>query len=977
MPDWNAWATRIKWILVCLVFFALPFILTTYGLGTIWDAQEEASLERAYQSLDATLISIRRSEGTDKYLEMLLTRFGLRLDKAKPLQLASDRFRGVRAFKARFSELLHFTFVDSEGNLIPSLTDGDPSKAMIKRLHAVTRACALDRPEKDNLLSTYFSLIKNFVGQVSSKEQILRGHRTIFEVGIEDNDRYFYYSVGSWGAFYVHIARPYDWSTLPIRDTTRRAALVLKKRGVEIGLEDASRLSPDLPTDLSFALAEFGKSSRPHFTVGERIFSVMGTGGTWRLWAARSRSSALDLRVRRVLYTLAGTMLFGFLAFLSQGVMVCGRQFTFSIRRRLIILFAFAGGLPLAVVVLSGWDYLNEKFVAKVRAAHDQSERSLLAFDTRFPQIRGMMEVNLRRIVSSCRYEIPRQQTRTQHLLKYLAIRYSAADMILLDKQGKTVWDKDEFVVKAKTQQNRKILGAMIKNIVGMLNREESDGKPDAASMIMESVGGMDSPIVQLARSLTSIFDFNVAGNRNWTFFYPLRNKEKVVSHMVGTLWNANGLEQHYLKTYLLAAQRDMPDTKLLAVNLKRRVNVPSTYPVSQRLLKFIQELGQRQNLTIGSMKMGQRNYLLTGVKPKELSENLLIAIYDDTAIRSEINKMRERLWGFTALSAAISIFLGFLLSNRFLTPIGQLSDGVQAIQDRKFTHRVPTGESDELGQLALTFNNVMEGLSELEVGRIVQESLFPDAGVITGEYLIHGVTSFASELGGDYYDLQSLPDGRVLILIGDVSGHGVPAALVMAMAKAIVERECEVGNTRPEDILGSIHRVMFKTLKRKRMMTCFLALLDPKTNQLHVANAGHNYPYLFRGNEPPAVLSKSSFPLGSRKTLTLVPATVNMMPDDWVLFYTDGLVEATVAENPLGYDSMLAGVRQRLSGSPKNVCEEVFKWHRGLTGTGPQEDDITVVFLHRAPSARTDSSKAMADGSPILQASPVSTSSI
>ena len=352
-----------------------------------------------------------------------------------------------------------------------------------------------------------------------------------------------------------------------------------------------------------------------------------------------------------------------------------------------------------------------------------------------------------------------------------------------------------------------------------------------------------------------------------------------------------------------------------------------------------------RQSTTIGRLGGRKHDWLITGIKPKTMTTFYLVALASDAPIRAEIGKMRNQLWGFAAVAALISVFLGVILSQRFLVPIRDLAQGVEAIQVREFKHRVPFTEGDELGDLARTFNSVMEGLSDLEVARIVQESLFPSGKLIAGAFEVYGTSRSSSELGGDYFDLQQLHDGRVLVLIGDVSGHGVPSALVMAMAKALVERESET-NPHPVNLLEVVHRILFRTLKRKRMMTCFLALLDPPNRLLTYSNAGHNFPILYRDGEEPRFLENKSFPLGSVKRNRFTPDDLILQPGDRLLLYTDGLVEAKMGDEMIGYNRMSKVVRQFLHDDAQASCEAVVNWHIGLTGDGPQEDDITLVLL-------------------------------
>lgn len=971
MPNWELWGRWIRWILACLVFFILPFLLVGYGLGTIWETRESNSISEAYDRLDAIALAVRRRENPEEYLAKQLTALYLHCQRLGDIvSVRRDLEKGIRALKKRFPNMLRFTITNDRGELVSELCDGTPPKDfLIKKLHGIMVRKFTGDNGVDQTAKSLFPMFKSFLGQVSTPEILLRLDQDLVSVGLGDEDRYFYRAISRWGGLFVHVSRTIDWDLIAVRDLCRRIQILRPQPGIELGCHDISGSFDGYPGDLAQALGDFHRSTNPHIHAGNRLFSIMAFSNTGRLWIARSRKDALNLDGQRLAFTLIGSLLFGVFAIVSFRVMVRGDTFAISMRRQLVALFGFAGGLPLAVVIFTGWDYLDAKWNTRMRQSHDENIRALQAFDTRFPQTRGTLEVQLQRFMKNRRYDTPQHQKRLHEQLAAIKKRFNPGDVTIFNFDGKVTWDeviwRKELGPESKASQNKKIMGQLIRNIMSTLNEKyktEEDKRNDEkqsggmASFLLESLGGMDNPAQTLARNLMRIFDFNIAGNNNWTYFHPIRRPNGFAEIMVGIVWNRNNLDEYYLRNYLLRAQRDLPDTRLFALNPKRNSQFPKEFPLAKKLWKFQRELLLRQNVTIGTLRIGGRSYLLSGIKTKEMSENFLIAIRDDWRIRREIDTLRHRLWAFSALSGFISLFLGVLLSQRFLKPIGDLSAGVQAIQERKFDHRVPPGEADELGDLARTFNRVMEGLSELEVGRIVQESLFPIGGISVDEYRIYGTTCSASELGGDYFDLQKLKDGRVLILIGDVSGHGVPAALVMSMAKAIVERECEDSPT-PASVLEAVHRIMLKTLKRKRMMTCFLAILDPKTHELHIANAGHNYPYLFAPGKPPTPISKSSMPLGSKKILNLVPETLTLAPGETVLCYTDGLIEAQQGGQPLGYDRVMAAVDERLEGDPETVCRNIFSWHRSLTGEGPQEDDITLVLLRRlGPGDAADS---------------------
>ncbi len=340
--------------------------------------------------------------------------------------------------------------------------------------------------------------------------------------------------------------------------------------------------------------------------------------------------------------------------------------------------------------------------------------------------------------------------------------------------------------------------------------------------------------------------------------------------------------------------------------------------------------------------------YLVTGVRGVELSEYHLIAVTRDDLIRAELTRIRWSLGSMALGMLAIALSVGATLARSFLGPVGNLSLGVAALRSRQFDRRVPVLDRDELGDLAATFNEMMEGLADLEVARIVQESLFPNTALTAPGATVFGSCLPAAQVGGDYYDYFTLPGDRLAIIIGDVSGHGVGAAMVMAMAKALFALEV-AAETDPAQLLGRINNVFLATIKRKKMMTCFFALCELRTGRMFVSNAGHNPPLLVRGTTV-TMLELNQAPLGIRARPNYKNAEFMLEPGDTVLFYTDGLVEAVGHDGTqLGTSELMARLPAMLGSDPQATEGALRAWHNRVVRPGPQDDDISLVVLQLA----------------------------
>jgi hypothetical protein len=250
---------------------------------------------------------------------------------------------------------------------------------------------------------------------------------------------------------------------------------------------------------------------------------------------------------------------------------------------------------------------------------------------------------------------------------------------------------------------------------------------------------------------------------------------------------------------------------------------------------------------------------------------------------------------------------------------------------------------------LALELADRIRVRDELEVARELQEDLLPhDVPPIPGYDFAHSYRT-ANEVGGDYYDLTPLPDGRVALLVGDASGHGMAAGLVMAIANATLKTALDLDPT-PKRVIELLNRTLCRTGTKRTFMTVFYALLDPGTGEMEYVCAGHPFPLLRRADGTVEELGCGGLPLGMREPLDLCAERAVMQPGDLLLLYTDGLAEAldTNGKEAFGYPRITALTRD--GGSPRTVHERILHAFDRHVGTEPLKDDLTLLVAARLP---------------------------
>ena len=238
----------------------------------------------------------------------------------------------------------------------------------------------------------------------------------------------------------------------------------------------------------------------------------------------------------------------------------------------------------------------------------------------------------------------------------------------------------------------------------------------------------------------------------------------------------------------------------------------------------------------------------------------------------------------------------------------------------------------------------------ELETARRIQSSILPELPPsLHGVEIAHAYLP-ASEVGGDFYDVLALEDGRVAVAVGDVAGHGVSSGLVMAMAKSALA----VQATFDPDVAAvfrTLNRTIFQTARKRLLATLCYALIDPRRRELLYASAGHLFPYRISTAGKVESLESVAYPLGVRGELRVEPQLVELEPGDTLFLFSDGLVEARPenSDQLFGFDRLEQSLARHAQRGPEGLRDGVLADVERHTGNVPREDDQTILVLRLA----------------------------
>ncbi len=239
----------------------------------------------------------------------------------------------------------------------------------------------------------------------------------------------------------------------------------------------------------------------------------------------------------------------------------------------------------------------------------------------------------------------------------------------------------------------------------------------------------------------------------------------------------------------------------------------------------------------------------------------------------------------------------------------------------------------------------------EMEIAREVQQRFFPQRLPQIPGLSLAGMCRPAFEVGGDYYDLIEMDDGRIGVAIGDISGKGISAALLMASLRASLRGMTLESPSDLAKMMAKVNRLVYEASANNRYATFFFATYNPATCDLWFVNAGHNPPFLMRaqanGDMNPLRLETGGLVVGLLPDAQYQEQCIRMQAGDVLLTYTDGISEAMTADDEeWGEERMFAAADAARHGSADDILHAIFQAADRFTAEAPQHDDMTLLIM-------------------------------
>jgi sigma-B regulation protein RsbU (phosphoserine phosphatase) len=315
-----------------------------------------------------------------------------------------------------------------------------------------------------------------------------------------------------------------------------------------------------------------------------------------------------------------------------------------------------------------------------------------------------------------------------------------------------------------------------------------------------------------------------------------------------------------------------------------------------------------------------------------------------------------------------VAAFIGFRLTRSITHTVDKLYGATERVKKGDFSYRIRIPSSDQISALGEAFDSMTASVerllreseeklrleNELEIAREVQSQLFPRAAPEVPGLTLYGVCKAARSVSGDYYDFLKVGENRVGLVLGDVSGKGISAALLMAAIQFALRAQfydgfAATGASHPStfstaEVVSRLNLQLYENTPREKYATFFFAIYDAATRSLTYTNAGHLAPVLFRRGKVER-LRVGGTVVGLFSPLTYEQAEIQIQPGDLLLAFTDGITEPeNIYGEEFGEDRVLEVMRRASTASPQILVEEIYRSVSDWTGSPELQDDMTLL---------------------------------
>ena len=648
-----------------------------------------------------------------------------------------------------------------------------------------------------------------------------------------------------------------------------------------------------------------------------------------------------------------------------------------SIRLKLAFLFLFASGIPLLSLGVISYEYQLRKRFIMIEEAKTLITDNLYELDQRYLSYLTNVRLGLDEYLDNWAQTLKKDGLTIDSIKEidkkltqcnswdYFCVASEAQIIASFDGLVKysgpldqIVFDNENSVFSKKFNQFRvyllKVINLILKKICSDLNNQTIPAMVlSKMEIFIETIMQKTFPeiLYSVVQTKDNISEFGFKNYYNVSYFKFISVFDKRFTDYICLItWLPKDIQRDFLKNIIYKINRNPINVKIISYERGKREFLPINFSDNKVLEKFVRRASDKPTDELEIININGEDYIAVSILGHNISEFSFVGLYPIKNVDSFVNYKSSILWILGVFCLLLSISLAQLLTRSFIKPMNNLQEGAYAVENRNFDHRISNLGNDEFGDVGNIFNNMMVSLKELEVAKIVQESMFPKPEFSQGRFSIYGKSVCMIDVGGDYLDFFRVDDNSFSLLLGDVAGHGLGAAMIMAMAKASIIASPDSWKS-PSAMLNLLHKVILgvKSAKQKKIMTFQYLHVNSETGENLYSCAGACSPFLVRHfDNSIEEIKVPGAVLGAFKKAVYKEQSLDLKPGDALVFYTDGIIECKNKKGEMfGYDRLKEQLLLCWSDNPKEYYQNIYNAYLNYVGNDKEaEDDLTIIVL-------------------------------
>jgi HAMP domain-containing protein len=958
----------LHWLVTVFCLFVFPFFIFYVSLDRLYELKIENLRKKAHKELSNRVEVLNNYSSNRAYFHYAFKKiFELAQKQPDPEKFLA---LNIANLKKRYPGCFEFIVWDGRGKTLKKLTDETRYKFIVRRLFKVLKkvgenfassdAQAVEELEivKENLNLVATFLGRYFIARLMTLPYFHGEEAGPVKVDFSLKHSDYWYQIGDKISFLVffnnRILEKSSGLDKVVSSLNRHSETIVSGY---VAAKDIAKvsvpLSSRLKADLILALARFEKFSQSIIETAGSIVAIKIAANNLRVFSLYPKEPERWSIEKRTIKKLVQIIAIIFLIYLAVYFLVFVMNAFVPIRLKLLLVFLFAGLIPLLVLSLIGFDYLQNREIMLRSEYISNTLQRLKNFDVGSESIKHELGQKLLRVCLQINSDFKNKSFSEKAFseLKNVVKECNPSEAYLVSSDSRKIFDY--YADNKQPAYSTSFIIPMVVASLKFINGKYV--KADEQNYYNNLLSPEKSDFIRMARRNSGRITEINTGNRfktNFQFVFGLPGYSSY-NYFLMILWDHGNLAKQYL-------DREFEDFaaagfRSYIMSLNGSDSWPEHSKIPPVVKKFLSKAARSNGSISGDLFVNGRQFLAVGIQSRYLERMVMVDLVPTSIFANDLYSLKLYLSLVSAMVLLLIIAISWLLSYQFMKPLRSLADATLAIGKRDFSYRIEVEDNDEIGYLATIFNRVTEGLGDLEVARIVQENLFPGNSFVAGDMQIYGRSIVMTTLGGDYYDCFPVGQKHWAIIIGDVAGHGVPAGLMMAMAKSGVLTSSEAEKRNPSALVSALHKIFFaiKNTNMKRMMTFQYFLLETGSGRFNFANAGHCFPVIVDPEKKTATfIEHVSTPLGIGRRCRYKNFAFELEPGNALILYTDGVAEARNSTGEeFGFERFKDKLPLLYSHDPEVFYQRILAMYKDWSEEA--EDDLTIIVAVRSKQCR------------------------